>query len=225
MGCSINSTSVDPNGSRGFEIDTTVNFTLSCQGTGAGAAVQTLANVTVTATSPSTNVAPPRSATPAPVSDCPAGEICYTPLEPLPGVDESGGSQSLSSILNFAFRTLFTIGGLLAVFFLILGGIAYMTSEIANKKDEAKKRIRGALLGLGLLIVSYLILNTINPELLQFNIGVFTPSQLVPPSSTNAPATFTTTNSLQQFINSCVASGRHSVAVKDDSGKTQHICQ
>lgn len=104
-----------------------------------------------------------------------AQELEYQPLEPFPNVDQSGTGQSLESVLNFAFQTLFTIGGLIAVFAFIIGGIAYMTSEVAHKKDEAKKRIQAAIYGLLLLAVSWLILNTINPDLLKFN---FNPTTL-----------------------------------------------
>jgi hypothetical protein len=98
------------------------------------------------------------------------GNLEYQPLEPLPGtIDDAGNILGLEEVLNFLFRTLFTLGGLVAVLFLVLGGITYMTSVGAGLKEKAKKRIQATLLGLGILAVSWLILNTINPELLKFD--------------------------------------------------------
>lgn len=96
------------------------------------------------------------------------GQITYTPLEPLPGVDQSG-TVDFAAFLRGFFTLLLSVGGVIAVGALVLGGITYMTSEVVGKKDEARKRIQKAVWGLLLLIASYLILNTINPQLLQFN--------------------------------------------------------
>mgnify|MGYP000353690338 CR=1 FL=1 len=93
----------------------------------------------------------------------------YIPLEKFEGVNQSGSAQSLQETLNFAFKILFSIGGLIAVLTLIIGGVAYMMSDVVSTKSLAKKRIEGALWGLGLLAISWLILYTINPDLLKFN--------------------------------------------------------
>jgi len=117
----------------------------------------------------------------------PAGELCYTPLEPLPGdINESGAPGSFGSLLNGVFRILISLGGLVAVLALVIGGITYMVSDIADKKDQAKKRISGALWGLLILISSVLILQTINPQLLNFNFGPFGTAEPVSTNTTNA---------------------------------------
>lgn len=58
------------------------------------------------------------------------------------------------------------IGGLLALGVLIFGGILYTVSAgNASRQDDAKNWVFGAVMGIFLLFGSFLILNTINPEL------------------------------------------------------------
>lgn len=72
----------------------------------------------------------------------------------------------ISIIIQYFFEWMIVLGGLVAFIAFIWAGILYMTSVgDANKMSEAKKKIRNALLGLILLMLSYLIFYTINPEL------------------------------------------------------------
>lgn len=58
------------------------------------------------------------------------------------------------------------IGALIALLVLIYGGIVYTTSAGNESRiSEAKEWVFGAVIGLFILFGSYLILNTINPEL------------------------------------------------------------
>lgn len=60
------------------------------------------------------------------------------------------------------------IGALIALLVLIYGGIVYTTSAgNESRVSEAKEWLFGALIGLFILFGSYLILNTINPELIK----------------------------------------------------------
>ncbi len=113
----------------------------------------------------------------------------YTPLEPIPGINQSG-TADFPTFLKGIFTILLSIGGILAVGLLVYGGIVYMTSEISNKKSEAKRRIQAAVWGLLLLISSYLILNTINPQLLEFK---FLNPSTTPSNITTAQSQTTTT--------------------------------
>jgi hypothetical protein len=89
----------------------------------------------------------------------------YTPLEPIPG-QAAGSNATFCSLLNTLFTVLIYLGGMLAVLFLVLGGITYMVSEVVDKRSMARDRIKGALLGLLLLLMSWIILNTVNPQLI-----------------------------------------------------------
>lgn len=56
------------------------------------------------------------------------------------------------------------IAGVLAVVMLVIGGIEYISSAVIDTKAEAKKRIWAAIGGLLLALLSWLLLNTINPK-------------------------------------------------------------
>jgi hypothetical protein len=99
------------------------------------------------------------------------GQTCtYVPLEPLP-IAPQGGYGSLPGYLQAIFTLLISLGGLFAVTMLTLSGISYMLSESVTNKGKARDRIIAALWGLFLLAASWLILNTINPNLLTFNLN------------------------------------------------------
>ncbi len=75
-----------------------------------------------------------------------------------------GSGFNLANIFGWAIG----VGALLALGVIIWGGILWSTAEIAHKKEDAKEWIKGAVYGLLLLILAFLILNTINPEILRF---------------------------------------------------------
>lgn len=97
-----------------------------------------------------------------------APDLDYIPLEPIPGLNIEGGSADFSTLITGWFRILLVIGALLAVATLVIGGVGYMLSEAVHSTELAKKRIQAALFGLLLLVMAWLILNTINPQLVLF---------------------------------------------------------
>ena len=54
----------------------------------------------------------------------------------------------------------------LAMVMIVIGGIEYMTSELVSSKKAGIERITNAILGLLIALTAFLILNTINPNLL-----------------------------------------------------------
>lgn len=72
----------------------------------------------------------------------------------------------------------------LAVIMLVIGGVQYM---VAGDKDPgpAKERIKNAIWGLILALTSYLILYTINPDLVKKVVLKPIEINLVPPTATN----------------------------------------
>ena len=101
-----------------------------------------------------------------------AGDITYTPLEPLPcpngPCDQSG--TNFPAFVSTVFIVLIGFGGLLGGVMIVIAGIGYMLSESALDTSKAKSRAQAALWGLLLLAVSWLILWTINPNLLKFDL-------------------------------------------------------
>ncbi len=72
---------------------------------------------------------------------------------------------SFNEYINLLYKMSISIAALLAVVKIIIAGAKYMLSDIVTTKGEAKKDIRGALLGLLLITGAVIILNTINPAL------------------------------------------------------------
>ncbi len=71
--------------------------------------------------------------------------------------------QQIANLYNWALR----IGGLVGLAVLIFGGLIYATSAgNASRQDEAKNWLLGAVIGLLLLFSPFVILRTINPDLL-----------------------------------------------------------
>ncbi len=75
-------------------------------------------------------------------------------------------NQSLSSIVAWLYTMIVGISGLAAFVMIVWGGVQWMTSAgNPTKTSDAKDRIQKALLGLLLILASFLILQVINPEL------------------------------------------------------------
>ena len=101
------------------------------------------------------------------------GQLTYTPLEPFSAFDAQAGAYgNFAYYLNTIFKLLITLGSLFAVVMLVIAGIGYMVSEAAVDIEKAKQRARAALWGLLLLTGCWLILYTINPNLLNFNLTI-----------------------------------------------------
>jgi len=74
-------------------------------------------------------------------------------------------NQNLNQIIAWFYNLVVTISGFSAFYMLVLGGFTWLTSGVAGKKSEAKDMINSALLGLLLILSSFLILRMINPDL------------------------------------------------------------
>lgn len=98
----------------------------------------------------------------------------YTPLAPLPGTYSGSGDNPTTNFglyLSGMITLIIAVAGALAVLMIVVGGTQYVASGITpSAKDAAKEKIQNALIGLGLTLASYLILNSINPKLLEFNL-------------------------------------------------------
>lgn len=98
----------------------------------------------------------------------------YTPLTPgaFQSITNTDSSKiNLSSIgifLGQLFNYLIAIAAALALIMVIAGGIEYMTTDSWTGKENGKKRIKDALEGLAIALVSWLILYTINPCLVYY---------------------------------------------------------
>lgn len=105
------------------------------------------------------------------------GNSGYCLLAPLPGIgDKETGylnvTTGMGTYINGIIRLVLGLIGILSVIMIIVGGIEYMSTVSLGEKEGAKSRITNALFGLILALASYIILNTINPKLVNLNIGI-----------------------------------------------------
>lgn len=102
-------------------------------------------------------------------------KFIYTLLQPLPQEGKDlHENVTLKEYLTWAFRFTLALAGFLAVMMIVIGGVEYIISG-ANEgaRTEANKRIWGAISGLVMALVAYLVLYTINPSLVDFENNQF----------------------------------------------------
>jgi len=100
------------------------------------------------------------------------------PLSPA-GTKLTSQSQ-LPDLVKYLYEWGIALGGLAAFLALVMAGFQYLTSVGRPEvMAEAMDKIRSALFGLVLLLSSWLILNTINPQLTTFSVS-FNPPQALP---------------------------------------------
>ncbi len=150
----------------------------------------------------------------------------YKLLEPIGSIEivETG---SVGGYVNLLVEILLGIIGIMCVLVLVFAGVQYMTTQAIAEKGEAKKLIGRAFGALFIAGTLYLVLNTINPDLLDLdpdipNVQLFSynPSEYegdsVAPSSSGGgvtafiiPDSFTGKNSLY-----CPGNGGQSEIIK-----------
>lgn len=95
----------------------------------------------------------------------------YAVLEPLPGIGEGeGGTVTLQDYLPAVFNLTIGIAAVLAFIVITWGGITYATSDALSGKADGKKHIENGIYGLLLVIGAWVILYTINPQILNFDL-------------------------------------------------------
>lgn len=112
----------------------------------------------------------------------------YKLLAPLP-LSGAGSvpteKTTAKSYIQGIFTLIIAVAGGLAVVQIIFGGIKYMSTDAFEGKSEAKTTIQNAIWGLLLAVSAWLILFTINPKLVDFNLKI--PVQEVKTSGVSLP--------------------------------------
>ncbi len=109
----------------------------------------------------------------------------FVNLVGVPGLD-SNGLPNLNAYINALYRLSISIAALLAVIKIVIAGAKYMLSDIVTHKEDAKKDIQGALIGLLIVIGAVIILNTINTDLTNLDLTIDTATITQDPMSIQA---------------------------------------
>lgn len=176
--------------------------------------------VTATSTQPTTLTSQTSSAS-NPASQSAASNIdcsspsnsgnfnCYKLLTPLPNPSNPTG-QGLSSInvsnpvpyIITIAEILVSLGVVLAVFFIVYGGIIKMTAvDNVNQQQKGLAIIKNSVFGLLLLAFSYILIVTINPNLLN---NPFTTISSIQGTATNLASSTSKQMPSNIQVNSCV---------------------
>ena len=82
---------------------------------------------------------------------------------------EAMKSGDLGTFLNVVFKIAISAGAILAVLRIGYAGFRYMTTDAMGGKKDSIKMIQDAVIGLLLLLAIIIILERINPKLLNMN--------------------------------------------------------
>jgi len=100
------------------------------------------------------------------------------------------GMSDPSAFINLIFQLSLGVAGASAFGVLIYGSVLWTVSGSISTKQDAIEWIKGAIWGLVLLLGSYLLLYTINPELVKLK----TPDELMAPVNIDVLASFRAEN-------------------------------
>jgi hypothetical protein len=98
-----------------------------------------------------------------------AGRVDYTPLVGLPGAQGTGGG-GLVGYFNRLYMLVVAVGAIIAFLKIAFAGVKYSLDGVVTHKQDAKDDIKGALFGLVILLVPFIILNTIYGGLTKLNV-------------------------------------------------------
>jgi len=139
-------------------------------------------------------------------------------------------------IIQNIYTYIISISGIIGLVALTWGGVLYLTSAGKPEKlDQAKKQIFSALLGIIILLSSYIILKTINPELVELQLPrlkdiIFSPLDL-PPPETKVPKLLSKIREIADQLKENIVPGieNSSQKIKESTDKcncenTQSLC-
>ncbi len=111
-----------------------------------------------------------------------------------PGGIDLTASSSLAVMVKYFYEWGIALGGLAAFFALVMAGFQYLTSTgDPGKIKDASGKIQSAIIGLVMLLASYLVLNLINPELTTLRTPTFEPATSTLDSINEEPPNITKT--------------------------------
>lgn len=144
------------------------------------------------------------------ITDQPGEGESYKLLAPLPifGSVFNASGKSFGDYLSIMFTFFVSFAGVLAVVMLIFGGIQYMSTDSLSGTESGRSKMYQAVYGLIIVLASYVILNTVNPNLVKFNFSIQGQSIEIE-GDTNDPITSATSfiQTTQNLGISCPQSG------------------
>ena len=110
-----------------------------------------------------------------------AREVKLNPNVNIPGYGQEvtfddGTTGNIAKYIVAIYKYGISVGAILATVVIMAAGLIWLTSGGSQEKiGQAKNYISGSIIGLVILFGSYILLNTINPELVNFNVSSIKP--------------------------------------------------
>ncbi len=92
----------------------------------------------------------------------------YVPLVGVPGLP-TNANTTLPEFINKVYLFTISLGALFGVLKIAFAGVKYSMTDVLSSKQSAREDIKGVLLGLAILLLPALVLQTINPQLIELN--------------------------------------------------------
>lgn len=128
----------------------------------------------------------------------------FSPLVGLPGITDMG-TATIPQYVNAVYLVLIGLGSLIGVVRIVWIGVKYSLSESVVHKVDAKHDIMGVFIGLGVLLIPFMVLNTINPNLTNLNVLELAPKLTIPPPTKTIADKLPTTKIFNKnFVESCL---------------------
>lgn len=100
-----------------------------------------------------------------------SADFGFEPLATVPTIP-TGSDINLGIYMKGLFITIVGLAIVFAVVMVVMGGVQYVIGGLTSEKAAGKKKIQSAVLGLLLILSSWVILNTINPGLLSAGLNI-----------------------------------------------------
>lgn len=94
----------------------------------------------------------------------------FTPLVGLPGLDNLSKETTIPQYINQVYLLVIVVGSLLGVMRLAWAGVKYSLSDVVTEKSDAKHAMTGVLMGLAILLIPFVVLKEINPDLVRLDV-------------------------------------------------------
>ena len=93
----------------------------------------------------------------------------YVPLVGIPGIEDPA-SMNLVDYLNRIYVLIIIFGSLAAVIKIGVAGAQWAMTDVVTGKEAAKANIKGSLIGLAIILGTYIVLYAINPQLTSLDV-------------------------------------------------------
>ena len=120
----------------------------------------------------------------------------FYPLTGIPGMENMNKDSTIPQYINAIYYLAISLGAIFGVIKIAFAGVKYSFTEIVTQKGDALRDIQGVLLGLAILLVPFVVLNTIYPGLT--NLDVLHRAIKIDISPKPVPATIQQPNTTQQ---------------------------